>query len=217
MLEEYLGLEGFDIQLIHNGKEGVKVALSNHFDLILLDVMLPELNGFEVLQKLREKIKTPVLMLTARGDDVDRIVGLEMGADDYLPKPFNPRELVARLRAILRRMQQIESGLNFPATLDTIQVGELIVNPASRYVTLANETLYLTSTEYNLLELLVRSAGHLVTKECLSEQGLNRKLMSYDRSIDMHMSNLRRKLKEGNNAQARITTVRGLGYQLSGA
>ncbi len=217
MLTEYLGSEGFGIDIKHDGESGVEKALSNHYEIIILDVMLPALNGFEVLQRIRAKSLTPVLMLTARGDDVDRIVGLEMGADDYLPKPFNPRELVARLRAILRRQQQSLSEENKSKSIDKLHVGELEIYPSSRQVKLSGETIHLTSTEYNLLELLVKNTGHLVTKEILSEQALNRKLTSYDRSIDMHMSNIRRKLDDNVNEQPLIKTVRGIGYQFTGS
>jgi two-component system response regulator CpxR len=217
MLTEYLGSEGFGIDVMHDGKSGVEKALSEHYEVIVLDVMLPELNGFEVLKHIRAKSQTAVLMLTARGDDVDRIVGLEMGADDYLPKPFNPRELVARLRAILRRQQQNLSEGNEAKNINKLYIGELEVDPSSRLVKLSGEIIHLTSTEYNLLELLVRNAGQLVTKEILSKQALNRKLTSYDRSIDMHMSNIRRKLGDSLNEQPLIKTIRGIGYQFTGS
>lgn len=217
MLTEYLGTEGFSVDVVHDGEQGVQQALSDDYDIIMLDVMLPNLNGFDCLRQIRTRSQTPILMLTARGEDVDRIVGLEMGADDYLPKPFNPRELVARLRSILRRSEQTSPQVSeLKNNTDPIHVGKVTVSPALREVSCAGETIDLTSTEYNLLEVLVRNAGQVVTKETLSEQGLGRELMSYDRSIDMHISKLRRKLEKTSNDQALIKTVRSVGYQFTG-
>ena len=205
MLVEYLASDGFEVKAVHEGPSGVEHALAGIFDAIVLDVMLPGMNGMEVLRRVRAGSRTPVLMLTARGEVVDRILGLEMGADDYLAKPCNPRELVARLRAVLRRTQ--------PAEADTpvLKVGALEVHPATRRAELAGGALDLTSTEFNLLELLARHAGRVVSKETLSEEGLGRPLTLYDRSIDMHMSKLRRKL----GITDLIQTVRGMGYQLT--
>ena len=214
MLAEYLGTEGFAVDAAHDGESGTQQALSGNYEVVVLDVMLPKRNGFESLQRIRAESQTPVLMLTARGDDIDRIVGLEMGADDYLPKPCNPRELVARLRAILRRTQLPPIGTT-DAGMETLCIGSLEVHPASRRVVRAGEILALTSAEYNLLELLVRNAGRVVTKEILSEQALGRKLARYDRNIDMHVSKLRRKLGQGPDGQPLIQTVRGVGYQLT--
>jgi DNA-binding response OmpR family regulator len=176
--------------------------------------MLPTLNGFDILRQIRAELKIPVLMLTARGDEIDRIVGLEMGADDYLPKPCNPRELVARLRAILRRTQSFQSTYNESCSQDILCSGNISVHPKSRQIFLFEILLELTSTEYNILEVLVREAGHVITKKSLSERALSRKLARYDRSIDMHISNLRRKLGTNSVGQALIQTVRGIGYQL---
>jgi DNA-binding response OmpR family regulator len=215
MLIEYLGTEGFIVDAVHDGESGTQQALSGKYDVVILDVMLPGINGFEVLRRIRATSHTPVLMLTARGDDVDRIVGLEMGSDDYLPKPCNPRELVARLRAILRRSQQAAiSGTDAPPAI--LCVRDLEVHPASRRAIRGGEVLSLTSTEYNLLEVLIRNTGRVVTKEDLSEQALGRKLTHYDRSIDMHVSKLRRKLGSGPDGQPLIQTVRGIGYQFTG-
>lgn len=216
MLAEYLGTEGFGVDTAHDGERGAQQALSNVYDVVVLDVMLPRLNGFDVLRRVRAESHVPILMLTARGDDVDRIVGLEMGADDYLPKPCNPRELVARLRALLRRAGETGGDVIGTRGEELLSAGEFEVRPASRQVTRRGETLDLTSTEYNLLELLVRNAGRVVTKESLSNQVLGRKLARYDRSIDMHVSKLRRKLGSGPTGKPFVQTVRGIGYQFTG-
>jgi len=210
MLGEYLAAEGFVIEHAYNGRDGVEMALSKQYDALVLDVMMPELDGFEVLRRIRTESSVPVIMLTAKGDDVDRIVGLEIGADDYLPKPFNPRELLARLRAILRRAQTIQK----PQEDLTLTIGSLEVSPSSRSALVSGAPLDLTSTEFNLLHVLVKQAGQIVTKENLSEHGLGRSMEKYDRSIDMHMSNLRKKLSQKNIGEM-IITVRGQGYQLS--
>ncbi|RME35580.1 MAG: DNA-binding response regulator [Gammaproteobacteria bacterium] len=204
MLQEYLAPEGFAVTAIHDGRAGAQAALEGDFDVMVLDVMLPSLSGFEVLRKVRAQRGLPVLMLTARGEDTDRIVGLELGADDYLPKPFNPRELVARLRAILRRVNQAGSEGAI------LRAGPLELHPASRRALLGGEPLDLTSTEFELLRVLMQRAGRPVSKEELSRQALGRPLGRFDRSIDMHVSNLRRKLGD----PALIETVRGKGYQL---
>lgn len=211
MLAEYLESENFTVTTVHDGLSGLnksKDTGSQRFDVIILDVMLPEMDGFSVLRELRQNITTPVLMLTAKGDDIDRIIGLEMGADDYLPKPCNPRELVARIKAILRRTQSEP-----PQTLGVIKVGKLEIHPSSRKAIYQSTPLSLTSSEYNLLEVLAKNAGKLVDKETLSEHALGKKLTDYDRSIDMHLSKLRQKL--GDDSQQLIQTVRGKGYQLS--
>lgn len=210
MLGEYLTAEGFVIEYAYNGREGVDIALAKQYDALVLDVMMPEMDGFEVLRRIRSESAVPVIMLTAKGDDVDRIVGLEIGADDYLPKPFNPRELLARLRAILRRAQTIQPAQEDPV----LTIGPLEITPASRRALVSGAPLDLTSTEFNLLHVLVKQAGKIVTKENLSEHGLGRSLEKYDRSIDMHMSNLRKKMSEKNLGEM-IITVRGQGYQLS--
>ena len=209
MLAEYLESESFVVSMVHDGRSGMAQAKAENYDAIILDVMLPEMDGFSVLKELRKHISTPVLMLTAKGDDVDRIVGLEMGADDYLPKPCNPRELVARLKAILRRTQSAPAK-----TTDVIKVNNIEIHPASRKAIYKSEILPLTSSEYNLLEVLAINVGTVVDKETLSEQALGKKLTEYDRSIDMHLSKLRQKLED--DSQELIQTVRGKGYQLSG-
>lgn len=207
LLSKYLANEEFKVHCCHDGKVGIKTALSQDFQAIVLDVMLPQMNGFEVLKKLREKSQVPVLMLTARGDDIDRIVGLEIGADDYLRKPCNPRELVARLRAIIRRADNISS-----TSTKVIEIGELSVDSSKRSVTLDGEQLELTNAEYNIIQLLTRSPGQAFSKEELTEHALGRKYTAFDRSIDVHISNLRNKLGNNSAGVARIKTVRGFGY-----
>ena len=211
MLGQYLGAEGFSVARAFDGDSGAEQALGDHYDAIVLDVMMPGLDGFEVLRRIRARSSVPVLMLTAKGDDIDRIVGLEIGADDYLPKPFNPRELLARLRAILRR-----AGAQAVQTADDIlRLGPLELHPASRSAMAAGKTPDLTGTEFSLPQSLLNHAGQLVSKDQLSQQALGRSPEKYDRSIDMHMSNLRKKLAE-HRLGAMIITVRGQGYQLSG-
>ena len=210
MLGEYLAAEGFAIDYAYNGREGVDMARSHQYDALVLDVMMPELDGFEVLRRIRVDSTVPVIMLTAKGDDVDRIVGLEIGADDYLPKPFNPRELLARLRAILRRANSAQQ----PRQEQTLTIGSLEISPASRSALVSGSAIDLTSTEFNLLHVLVKQAGKIVSKESLSELGLGRSLEKYDRSIDMHMSNLRKKMAQKKLGEM-IITIRGQGYQLS--
>jgi two-component system response regulator CpxR len=212
LLNKYLRGEGFDVDLAHDGNLGVERALSGDYALIVLDVMLPGLNGFDVLSSIRRKLSVPVLMLTARGDDIDRIVGLEMGADDYLPKPFNPRELIARIRAILRRAR-VESGdAAQPSSPERISVGDVEMDKGARIVTRGGEQLPLTTVEFDLLEALMRSAGHIVTREELVKSILGRNFTPYDRSIDTHMSNLRKKVGHNVDGIERIKTIRGVGY-----
>ncbi len=207
---EYLEPLGFEIESVHRGDVGAERALSGEHALVVLDVMLPGLNGFEVLRKVRAESKVPVLMLTARGDDVDRIVGLEIGADDYLSKPFNPRELAARIRAILRRSTS-EHGR--PEQIPTVlTVGDVDLDGGTRVVRRAGEIVELTAVEFDLLERLLRSAGSVVTREELSSTVLGRSLSPFDRSIDMHISNLRKKLGHHFGEVERIKTVRGIGY-----
>ena len=209
LVSEYLSVEGFETQCVHDGESGLAAATSGPFDLAILDVMLPKMNGFEVLRHIREKSKLPVLMLTARGDDMERIVGLEIGADDYLPKPFNPRELVARLRAILRRIhpEDEESAAN-----EKVKVDDIELSPASRSAKLDGEELTLTSVEFDLLSALLHEAGKVMRKEDLSETVLERRLSPFDRSLDMHISNLRKKLGPRPDGSERIKTVRSVGY-----
>ena len=209
LVSEYLTVEGFEITAVHDGDTGLSRALSGKFDLAILDVMLPKLNGFDVLRNLREKSGMPVLMLTARGDDVERIVGLEIGADDYLPKPFNPRELVARLRAILRRASN-DAGDH--SSVEKIAVDDLELSASARSVKRDGDELPVTSVEFDLLSALLRDAGKVVKKEDLSENVLERRLSPYDRSLDMHISNLRKKLGLRSDGSERIKTVRSVGY-----
>ncbi|MEJ7847074.1 MAG: response regulator transcription factor [Pyrinomonadaceae bacterium] len=209
LVSEYLTVEGFEIEVVHDGASGLEKAVTGDYDLAILDVMLPKMNGFEVLRNLRAKSSLPVLMLTARGDDMERIVGLEIGADDYLPKPFNPRELVARLRAILRRANVDE---NDAAGGEKLHVEDLEISASSRSVKLNELEITLTSVEFDLLSALVREAGKIVKKEDLSEQVLERSLSPYDRSLDMHISNLRKKLGARPDGGDRIKTIRSVGY-----
>jgi two-component system response regulator CpxR len=214
LVEEYLGPEGYEVEAIHNGERGIDRALSNDHSLVVLDVMLPGMHGFDVLRRIRTKSRIPVLMLTARGDDVDRIVGLEIGADDYLPKPFNPRELVARIRAILRRTQGRRQGAEGEAggARESLIVGDIEMDTATRAVRRAGETIDLTAVEYDLLERLLRAAGQIAKREELVKEVLGRELSPFDRSIDMHVSNLRKKLGHQLNEMERIKTIRGVGY-----
>jgi|SRR5690606_18516161 len=209
MLTEYLQPEGFEVAVTLRGDEGARLALAKPWDAIILDIMLPGMNGMEVLKVIRKQSMVPILMLTAKGDDVDRILGLEMGADDYLPKPFNPRELVARIRAILRRQQGPGNGNDST----TLCCRSLTMNSAARRAMVGEAVLELTSTEYTVLEVLAKHAGQVVSKEHLYEAALGRPLAPYDRSIDMHISHLRRKLTELDEGLV-IHTIRGSGYQL---
>lgn len=206
LLVQYLEPEGFNVVCVHDGESAVKKALNQIFDAIILDVMLPKLNGFEVLKAIREHLETPVLMLTARGDDIDRIVGLEIGADDYLPKPCNPRELVARLRAILRRTQKI------PTQRPIIEYQNIVVDCSKRIATHHGNPMELTNAEFNILEMLIKSPGQAFSKEELTEYALGRKYTAYDRSIDVHISNLRNKLGDDQEGEPLVKTVRGFGY-----
>jgi two-component system response regulator CpxR len=210
LMTDYLTKEGFEVEVIHDGEAGASRALSGEYAMVVLDVMLPGINGFEVLRRLRAGSATPVLMLTARGDDVDRIVGLEMGADDYLPKPFNPRELVARIRAVQRRTAATPKSV--ASAQENLAVGDILLDMGARTVHLAGMPVELTSVEFSLLEVLVRLAGQVVSREDLSQQALGRELNAYDRSIDMHVSSLRRKLSVIGEESERIKTVRGTGY-----
>ncbi len=208
MLAEYLRGEAFDVDVAHNGADALARVAGGEYDLIVLDVMMPGLNGFDVLRELRRKSLIPVLMLTARGSDMDSVVGLELGADDYLPKPCNPRVLVARVRAVLRRADHGEQE----KADDDLAVGDVVLQRGSRRVLQDGTTVELTSTEYSVLAVLLEEVGRVVGKEALSERALGRKLTRYDRSLDMHISNLRRKLGPLPGGDERIQTVRGVGY-----
>ncbi len=210
MLSEYLSPEGIELTSASSGGQGLALAKSQEFDLIILDVMLPGLSGFDVLKQYRESGgKTPVLMLTARGDDVDRIVGLEMGADDYLPKPFNPRELLARVKAVLRRT--VEAEEDSPPFL---QVGDLRADLRRREATMGDVPLNLTNAEFVILTALMREPGEVVSRAALTRAALGRQLLPEDRSLDTHISNLRRKINAMENSQSTIRSIRGSGYLL---
>jgi DNA-binding response OmpR family regulator len=212
MLTEYLSGEGFQVSVLRDGAEALErlIEQPHPADLVILDVMLPSLSGFEVLRRLRRNLSVPVIMLTAHGADVDRIVGLELGADDYLAKPFNPRELVARVRAVLRRFSPRDAD----APAHPVTIGQLRLDPAIFEVTLSGEAVRLTGTELRLLEVLMRSAGQVQSRESLTERVLGRRLTPYDRSIDTHVSNLRRKLGLGEHGLPEIRSIRGAGYVL---
>jgi len=205
MLKEYLEREGFGVATVHDGEAAARLALTGGYQIVVLDVTMPKLDGIEALRQIRQASRVPVVMLTARGDDIDRIVGLELGADDYVPKPCTPRELVARLRAILRRAQPGANG-------GPLEIGALSLWPEKRRAQWRGRELALTSIEFNVLEVLMRNAGRVVSKHEISEQALGRPLARFDRSIDVHLSAIRQKLGEGARM---IRTVRGLGYHLS--
>jgi DNA-binding response OmpR family regulator len=210
LVGEYLEPEGFGVEFVYDGERGLDRALSGEHLLVVLDVMLPGMNGLEVLRRIRNTSQIPVLLLTARGEDVDRIVGLEVGADDYLPKPFNPRELVARIRAILRRTQAEKSGEG--QVPEILRVGEIELDPATRTVRQKGKPVELTSVEFTLLQVLLREAGRVVTRERLVDAVLSRKFSPFDRSIDMHVSKVRKKLGDADGGTDHIKTVRGVGY-----
>jgi two-component system response regulator CpxR len=205
LLDELLSREGFDIEMAHDGARGLERAQSGGFDMVVLDVMLPGIDGFELLRRLRKSSLVPVLMLTARGEDVDRIVGLELGADDYLPKPFNPRELVARIRAILRRIEAKRA-----ADPRRLEINGVVLDPGSREVFKDGQLLEMTTLEFDILEMLMRAAGRVVSRDELMESLYNRKATPFDRSIDMHLSHLRKKLETDRTL---FKTIRGVGYQ----
>jgi two-component system OmpR family response regulator len=209
MLRVYLEREGFEVKAVHDGEAGIAEALCGYYDIVVLDVMMGGKSGINVLVRIRAQGALPVLMLTAKGDDADRIVGLELGADDYVPKPCTPRELTARIRAILRRSNAAEPS---PA-LSPITVDNLVIWPEQRRAELAGKPLELTSTEFNLLEVLARSAGQVVNKSDLSKHGLGRPLARFDRSIDVHISSIRRKLEPLPDGRSRIQAVFNKGYQ----
>src|SRR5437588_3828247 len=207
MISEYLAPEGFKVEAVYDGDKGLERALSGDYSLVLLDVMLPGLGGFDLLRKLRATSNTRVLLLTARGEEVDRIVGLEIGADDYLPKPFNTRELTARIRAILRRTAQVPPVSPNAA----VKVGDVELNPSNRVAKRGNKPLDLTSVEFDMLRELMRNAGQVVSRDHLSQAVLGRPFSPFDRSIDMHISKLRKKLGELDGDDF-IRTVRNAGY-----
>jgi len=207
MLNEYLTEEGYQIDTVSDGLKGLRMAQSERYAMIILDVMLPSLNGKEVLKRLRQDYQIPVLMLTARGDDLDRILGLELGADDYLAKPFNTRELVARIKAILRRSNS--QSLN-----STWRIGNLHVDTKNWQVHYEKKLVELTTTEFQVLNTLYQSLGKAVNRSTLTEEALGRLMHDFERAIDTHVSNLRRKLKELNVSEINIKSVRGIGYTM---
>ncbi len=208
LLSDYLTAEGFKVSCCFDGVSGLAQSYQDNIDLILLDVMMPGLNGFEVLKALGGQHKTPILMLTAKSDDTDRVLGLELGADDYLAKPFHHMELLARIKAILRRIAIVEAN---QSPKEQLQVNQVSIDHATRTVTCHQQTIELTGTEYQVLTLLMEHRGKIVNKELISEQILGRKLLPFDRSIDMHVSNIRRKLLPMSPLD-KIKTVRGAGY-----
>lgn len=211
LLKQYLENENMSVDISHNGQDAVEKISKNEYDLLILDVMMPVLNGFDTLSSLRKSSDLPVIMLTAKGEKIDRIVGLEMGADDYVAKPCDPRELVARIRAITRRTQKpITSAINNEET----SLGDIQLSHSTRVVKVSNKVIELTSTEFDFLERLLSNAGNIVTREQLSREVLGKRLQAFDRSIDMHISNLRKKLGERQDGLERIKTIRGNGYQL---
>jgi len=211
LLAEFLKQEGFQVRAAYNGPQGLDLALKGSFSLVVLDVMLPEMSGIDLLWELRRQSETPVLMLTAKGEEVDRIVGLEMGADDYLPKPFNPRELLARIRAIMRRTT--EKSQEKGEAKGRLLVEDVVLDAGSRTVWQDAREILLTGAEFDLLAVLLREAGSVVSREELTREALGRRLSPYDRSVDVHISSLRKKLGGKAEGSERIRTIRGIGYQ----
>jgi two-component system response regulator CpxR len=211
LVAQYLEPEGFEIEALHSGNSGFERAITGEHALVVLDVMLPDLGGFEVLRRVRAQSRLPVLMLTARGEDLDRILGLEMGADDYLPKPFNPRELAARVRAILRRTtRDVETMV--PAAPERIIAGDIELDRGAKVARRAGNDLPLTVVEFDLLEALLLSAGRVVERPELVKSVLGREFSPFDRSVDVHVSNLRKKMGPFPDGTERIRGVRGAGY-----
>jgi DNA-binding response OmpR family regulator len=207
MLVEYLGPEGFEVEVARSGETGLSRALGDKFGLVILDVMLPEINGFEVLRRLRGHSQTPVIMLTARGQEVDRIVGLEVGADDYLSKPFSARELLARMNAVMRR-----SRAGPAKNVDGLAIGDVILDAAARTVHCKGKLIDLTALEFDILKMLLEAAGRIIPREELFQKVLQRKYTVFDRSIDNHVSSLRKKLGSKVGEVERIKAVRNNGY-----
>lgn len=218
LLAEYLSTEGFETQAVHTGEAGISAALSGEFAAVILDIMLPRMGGIDVLRHIRQSSTIPIIMLTAKGDDIDRVIGLDMGADDYLPKPCYPRELVARLRAVLRRTHEpprTPPSQSLPPPSENLINGPLRVASDSRRAWCMDQALDLTASEFNILEILLRSLDRVVTKDDLSVRVLGRPREAYDRSIDVHMSNLRHKIAAHlGNTDVPIETVRGVGYMM---
>lgn len=212
LLVDYLQPEGFIVSAVHAAQEGLAGALSGGHDLVVLDVMLPGMNGFDVLRHIRAASLIPVLMLTARGEDIDRIIGLEMGADDYLPKPFNPRELLARIRAIQRRSETHPGDAGQQLKAEMLSIDDITLDPGARTVIRDGRNIELTTVEFSLLHELLKMTGQVVSREELTSKVLDRKLSTFDRSIDVHVSSLRKKLGHEISGRERIKTIRGVGY-----
>ncbi|WP_087023445.1 response regulator [Thaumasiovibrio subtropicus] len=208
LLSDILTMEGFTVLQASNGEEGLE-KLSSSVDLVLLDVMMPQMNGMDMLRRLREGFDTPVLMLTAKGDEIDRVLGLELGADDYLPKPFSDRELLARMRAILRRTQGTPK--NQP---DQLSFQDIVIYPGRQEVYCQDQAIEMTGTELALLSYFLQAPGQVISKADLSLEVLGKRLSPFDRAIDMHVSNLRKKLPERVDGKPRLKTLRGKGYLL---
>jgi two-component system response regulator CpxR len=208
MMREFFTQAGHRLECSHNGREGLATALNGRHDLVILDVMLPVLDGFELLRQLRRRNRVPVIMLTARVQQPDRIQGLDAGADDYLPKPFDPDELLARIRAVLRRTEALSAPI-----ADAITLGDIRLDPSSREVWSAGQPVELTSTEFDLLEMLIRSAGRIVSRDEITAALFEREATPYDRFLDVHISHLRKKLDNGARL---IRTIRGVGYMFTG-
>ena len=215
LLKRFLEGEGFQVDAAYDHASGLSAALSGEHELIILDVMLPGGTGFELLKALRQQSAVPVLLLTARGEAVDRILGLEIGADDYLAKPFDPRELVARVRAIFRRTRETTPATGRSEHDEMLNVGEISMSLATRTVSCSNVPVDLTSVEFNVLELLLRHAGSVVTREQIAEVALGRPLNAFDRSVDVHVSRLRKKLGTCPGTDELIRPIRGVGYFLA--
>ncbi|HGN1707470.1 TPA: envelope stress response regulator transcription factor CpxR [Providencia rettgeri] len=216
LLKELLEMEGFNVVIAYDGEQALQ-QIDSSIDLLLLDVMMPKKNGIETLKELRQLHQTPVIMLTARGSELDKVLGLELGADDYLPKPFNDRELVARIRALLRRSNWSEQTQDSNSNTPVLQVDKLQLNPGRQEANFDNEILDLTGTEFTLLYLLAQHLGQVVSREHLSQEVLGKRLTPFDRAIDMHISNLRRKLPERTDGQPWFKTLRGRGYLMVSA
>ncbi|WP_339136430.1 MAG: response regulator transcription factor [Candidatus Electrothrix sp. GW3-4] len=216
LVADYLEPMGYEVEAAHNGAQGLEMSRAGEYHAAILDVMMPEMDGFEVLKQLRQESDIPVLMLSARGDETDRIVGLEMGADDYLPKTFSSRELLARLRAVTRRCQRVEERAKSSSQLtkdkDVLCFAELRIEQGSRTVRLSEETLTLTPVEYDLLTTLANSAGRVLTRDQLLDAVAGRNYEVFDRSVDVHISSLRKKLGENPRTPRFIRTIRSAGY-----
>ncbi|CDG15883.1 MULTISPECIES: envelope stress response regulator transcription factor CpxR [Xenorhabdus] len=214
LLKELLEMEGFNVIIAHDGEQALQY-IDSSIDLLLLDIMMPRKNGIETLKELRQYHQTPVIMLTARGSDLDRVLGLELGADDYLPKPFNDRELVARIRAILRRSNWSEQQADIGTPI--LEIDKLQLNPGRQEASFDGMILDLTGTEFTLLYLLAQHLGQVVSREHLSQEVLGKRLTPFDRAIDMHISNLRRKLPNRTDELPWFKTLRGRGYLMVSA